>query len=116
MSEPPELDLGALLEQAMTVQQQLLAAQEQASHEVVEGTAGGGLVRISMSGTGEVTAVRIAPDAVEPDDVTLLEDLVLAAIHDAAAKVRERQATTLQGIGGLAGLPGLPGFSPPDEA
>ena len=107
MSEP---DLSALLRQAEAMQQQLLAAQAQAQAAVVEGRAGGGTVVVTMQGTGEVTAVRIDPEVVNPAEVDLLEDLVLAAIHDAAAQVARLQAQAMGGLGDALGGLGLPGL------
>lgn len=82
-------DMGSLLGMAMDMQQQLLAAQEQATSTVVEGQAGGGVVRIEVTGGLEFRSVTIDPDAVDPDDVEMLQDLVLAALHDAVARVNE---------------------------
>jgi nucleoid-associated protein EbfC len=82
-------DMGSLLGMAMDMQQQLLAAQEQAASTLVEGQAGGGVVRIEVTGGLEFQAVHIDPDAVDPDDVEMLQDLVLAALHDAVARVNE---------------------------
>ncbi len=82
-------DMGSLLGMAMDMQQQLLAAQEQAATTLVEGQAGGGVVRIEVTGGLEFQAVHIDPDAVDPDDVEMLQDLVLAALHDAVARVNE---------------------------
>ena len=93
----PGLDIGKLLEQAQAMQEQLLAAQSAATYE---GSSGGGVVRITVSGTGEFLSVSIRPDAVDPDDIELLEDLVLAALHDAGAQVA---AATRDGIGGALG-------------
>ena len=100
-------DMGSLLGMAMDMQQQLLAAQEQAASTLVEGQAGGGVVRIEVTGGLEFQAVHIDPDAVDPDDVEMLEDLVLAALHEAVAKVNAAQQDALGGIaGGLGGLLG----------
>ena len=82
-------DMGSLLGMAMEMQQQLAAAQAAAAEAVVEGQAGGGVVRIEVTGGLEFRAVRIDPDAVDPDDVEMLQDLVLAALHDAVARVNE---------------------------
>ena len=82
-------DMGSLLGMAMDMQQQLLAAQEQAASTVVEGQAGGGVVRIEVTGGLEFQAVHIDPDAVDPNDVEMLQDLVLAALHDAVTRVNE---------------------------
>lgn len=106
MSEP-QFDLGGLLEQAQAMQQQLLDAQARAAETVVEGQSGGGMVRVQMTGAMEVQSVTIDPQVVDPDDVAMLEDLVLAAVHDAVARVQEAaQAATRDALGGLD-LPGL---------
>jgi DNA-binding YbaB/EbfC family protein len=89
--------LGGLLESA----QEALSAQARAADEVVEGTAGGGVVRVEMSGAGEVRSVTIAPEVVDPDEVEMLQDLVVAALHDAAAKVTALQREALGAFGGL---------------
>jgi hypothetical protein len=82
-------DPQALLAQALEMQQRLMDAQAEAAGATVEGSAGGGKVRVTMTGTGEVTAVRIDPSVVDPGEVELLEDLVVAALHDAATRVAE---------------------------
>jgi len=96
-------DLGALLEQAQQMQQQLMAAQAEAAEQVHEGVAGGGVVRISVSGAMDFQSVTIRPDAVDPDDVDMLQDLVLAALHDAVGKVNAAQQQALGGLGGALG-------------
>jgi DNA-binding YbaB/EbfC family protein len=82
-------DMGSLLGMAMEMQQQMLAAQAEAAEAVVEGQAGGGVVRIEVTGGLEFRAVHIDPTAVDPDDVEMLQDLVLAALHDAVARVND---------------------------
>jgi nucleoid-associated protein EbfC len=89
---------------------QLEAAQAELAAAEVTGTAGGGLVTVTVSGTGEFRSVKIDPKAVDPDDVETLEDLVLAAIHNAssaAGALAEKKMGPL--TGGMGGL-GLPGF------
>ena len=102
------LDLGALLEQASSMQQHLADAQEQAAATEVEGVAGGGVVKITATGDGTFKTVTIDPDAVDPADVDMLQDLILAALHDVTAKVQELQAASVGGLdlGGLGGLLG----------
>lgn len=103
-------DLSALLQQAQQMQQQLLAAQAEAAEQVHEGVAGGGAVRIAVTGGMEFRGVTIRPDAVDPDDVDMLQDLVLAALNDAVGKVQAAQQDALGGLGGLGGgLGGLLG-------
>jgi DNA-binding YbaB/EbfC family protein len=100
---PPLPDLGGLLGMAMDLQSQVAAAQEQAAANVVEGQAGGGAVRIAVTGGFEFQAVTIAPDALEGADVEMLQDLVLAALRDAVERVYELHAATnpLASMGGL---------------
>jgi DNA-binding YbaB/EbfC family protein len=103
-----------LLKQAQQMQQQMADAQAELAEAELTGTAGGGLVTVTMAGTGEVTAVKIDPKAVDPDDVETLEDLVVAAVHNAAQAVRdlteEKMGPFAAGLGGLSGGLGLPGF------
>ncbi len=94
------LDMGALFAQASKMQEQLMAAQQEAAEALVEGVAGGGVVKIRVTGTMEFQSVTIDPSAVDPDDVEMLQDLVLAALHDAVAQVGELQQGSM-GLGGL---------------
>jgi nucleoid-associated protein EbfC len=91
--------LGGLLAQA----QEMMAAQAEAAQQEVEGVAGGGVVRIRATGTGQVLAVSISPDVVDPSDVPMLEDLVLAALHDVNARLAELQRAALGPLSGLLG-------------
>ena len=105
--------MSQLLKQAQQMQQQLVAAQEQLARTEVTGPAGGELVVATMTGSGDVTAITIAKDAVDPDDVETLQDLVVAALHDAKREADDLAAQTMGplagGLGGGGGL-GLPGF------
>ena len=101
-------NLQQLMKQAQKMQQQLADAQAELAEAEVSGTAGGGLVTVTMLGTGEVTAVKIDPKAVDPDDVETLEDLVMAAIHNATEAVRQLADEKMGPLGaGLGGM-GLP--------
>lgn len=88
-------DVGALLESAQQMQEQLAAAQTQAAETIVEGSAGGGMVTVTVTGGLEFQAVRIAPEVVDPDEPEMLADLVLAALHDAVAKVNAMQQESM---------------------
>ena len=103
--------MAQLLKQAQQMQQQLVAAQQELAHAEVTGTAGGGLVTATMTGDGELTALTIAPAAVDPDDLETLQDLVVAAVRD-AKRVSDELAASRMGplAGGLGGDMGLPGF------
>ena len=105
MSEIEGLEggLGDLFRQAQEMQANVLAAQQRAAEQVVEGVAGGGLVRVEVTGTMEFRSVRIDPKVVDPSEVELLEDLILAALHDGAAKATalNQQAMGALNLGGL---------------
>jgi len=103
-------DLQQLMKQAQKMQTQMASAQAELAEAELIGTAGGGLVTITMSGTGEIKAVKIDPKAIDPDDAETLEDLVLAAVHNAAEAVRQLTEQKMGPVaGGMGGL-GLPGF------
>jgi DNA-binding YbaB/EbfC family protein len=118
-----QFDLNALLSQAMEMQSQLMEAQAQAAEAEITGTAGGGAVEITVTGSMQFLDVTIRPDAVDPDDVAMLEDLVLAALNDAVAQIDAMQRSSmgdidLGALGDMTGLGvptagapgGLPGF------
>ncbi|SFC57311.1 hypothetical protein SAMN05421773_104138 [Streptomyces aidingensis] len=102
-------DMQQLLQQAQKMQQDLAQAQQELAETPVEGSAGGGLVKAVVTGTGELTGLEIDPRAVDPEDTETLADLVLAAVRDAVASAQQLQQTRLgplaQGLGGS--LPGL---------
>lgn len=102
-------DLGSMMEMAANMQQQVAEAQEQLVEARVEGTAGGGLVTVTLNGHLHLVGVRIQPDAVDPDDLSMLEDLIRAAWQDAHDQVAQLQAEAdpLGGLGGAGGLGNL---------
>src|SRR5258705_13966475 len=98
------------MRQAQKMQKQLEAAQAELAAAEVTGTAGGGLVTVTMTAAGEFRTVKIDPKAVDPDDVETLEDLVLAAVHNASEAARTTTEAKMAPLsGGMGGL-GLPGF------
>jgi nucleoid-associated protein EbfC len=103
-------NMQQLMKQAQKMQQQLEAAQAELAATEVTGSAGGGLVTATLTGNGELTAVAISPDAVDPDDVETLQDLIVAAVRDAHRAVselaNEKMGPMAGGLGGL-GLPGM---------
>jgi DNA-binding YbaB/EbfC family protein len=88
-------------------QEMLAKAQEELANTVVEGSAGGGAVRVKMSGDQKVQGIEIEPEVVDPDDVQMLQDLIMAAIADASEKANEMQAKSFGAITGGLNLPGL---------
>jgi len=107
---PAQPNMQQLMKQAQQMQQQLMAAQQELTTVEVEGSAGGGLVRATMTGGGELTALTIDKSAVDPDDVETLQDLVVAAVRDAARAAADLAQEKMGPLtGGLGGM-GLPGF------
>ncbi|HEY7126177.1 MAG TPA: YbaB/EbfC family nucleoid-associated protein [Ktedonobacterales bacterium] len=87
------------------MQQKMLKMQEELANSTFEGTAGGGAVTLSLKGTYEVVGIKISPEAVDPEDVASLEDLVVAAAHDAFEKVRAQQEKMFGGMMGGMKMP-----------
>jgi DNA-binding YbaB/EbfC family protein len=108
---PQQPNMQQLLKQAQKMQQEMMAAQESLKDEVVEASAGGGMVTVKVTGDLEIKAITIDPQAVDPEDVELLQDMVLAAVNEGLRSAQELASSKLGGIagGGLGGL-GLPGL------
>jgi len=99
-----------LLKQAQKMQQDMLAAQEALKDEVVEASSGGGMVTVQVTGDLHVRSIAIDPQAVDPEDVEMLSDMILAAVNEGLRSAQELASSKLGGIaGGLGGL-GLPGL------
>ena len=110
MPQPP--NMNKMLQQVQKMQQDMVAAQEQLKNETVEASAGGGMVKVVVSGDLEVKSIAIAADAIDPDDPELLQDMVLAAVNEGLRSAQELAASKMSGLSGgldLGGL-GLPGF------
>jgi DNA-binding YbaB/EbfC family protein len=106
----PQPNMNQMLKQVQKMQADMIAAQESLKDEIVEASAGGGMVTVKISGDLEFKSVTIDPQAVDPDDVELLQDMVLAAVNEALRAAQELAASKLGGLaGGLGGL-GLPGL------
>lgn len=110
---PKQPNLNQMMKQVQAVQAEMVKAQEQLKQETVEASAGGGMVTVKVSGDLEIRDIRIDPEAVDPDDVEMLQDMVLAAVNEALRSAQELAANRMNqaagGLGGLGGL-GLPGF------
>ena len=105
----PQPNMQQLMKQAQKMQQEMLAAQEALKDEVVEASAGGGMVTVQVTGDLNVKAITISAEAVDPDDVELLQDMVLAAVNEGLRSAQELASSRLGGIagglgGGLGGL------------
>ena len=108
--QPRMPNMQQMLQQVQKMQQEMLAAQESLKDEVVEASAGGGMVTVKVTGDLTIKSIAIDPKAVDAEDVELLEDMILAAINEALRSAQELASAKLGGIaGGLGGL-GLPGL------
>jgi DNA-binding YbaB/EbfC family protein len=104
-----EPGVGGLLAQMQEMQQRLMDAQQTASAQVVEGSAGGGMVTIQLTGGMDIVNVTIDPSVVDPAEVDMLQDLVLAAMRDAVARANDLNRQAIGGLGLGGGLEGLIG-------
>jgi len=100
-------NMGDLQKMAREMQANMAKAQEELAAATVEGTAGGGAVVVVLTGTQDIKSVKIQKDAVDPNDVETLQDLVLAAFGDALKKSRELAAQRLGGVTGGLKIPGM---------
>ena len=112
----PQPNMQQMLKQVQKMQADMVAAQEALKDEEVEATSGGGMVTVKVSGDQVVKSITISPEAVDPDDVEMLADMVLAAVNEGLRKSQDLAAEKLgaatgglAGPGGLGGL-GIPGF------
>jgi DNA-binding YbaB/EbfC family protein len=105
--------MNQLLKQAQQMQAEMAKAQEELKNEIVEASAGGGMVKVTMTGDMQLREITIDPAAVDPEDVELLQDMVTAAVNEAMRSAQELASNRMGGIAGLGGgggLPGLPGM------
>jgi DNA-binding YbaB/EbfC family protein len=96
-----------LMKQAQKMQQHMLAAQEELAQTEVSGTAGNGLVTVTVLGSGDLQSIAIDPSVVDPEDVETLQDLIVAAVRDANNAVAELQSQKMGPLAGGMGIPGL---------
>jgi nucleoid-associated protein EbfC len=104
VSKGKQFDMSKLMEQAQQMQAQMERMQTELADEVVEASAGGGMVTVKATGAGEVKEIKIDPKAIDPDDPELLEDAVLAAVNEA---LRSAHGLAQSKMGSIAGLSGL---------
>jgi DNA-binding YbaB/EbfC family protein len=105
------MDMNKLLQQVGQMQEQMQKAQDELEHELVESSAGGGMVTVTANGAGEIKQIKIDPKAIDHDDPEMLSDMVLAAVNEAIRSARSLQESKLGGLaGGALGGLGLPGL------
>jgi DNA-binding YbaB/EbfC family protein len=101
--------MGNIQKKMQKMQEDMMRLQEQLDAEKLETSSGGGMVKVTTSGMGEVLEIKIAPEVVDPEDIEMLQDLIVTAVRDALQKAQEHHSSKMNQItGGLAGqMPGL---------
>jgi hypothetical protein len=99
--------MNKLMKQAQKMQKDMMKAQEELKNKEVEGSAGGGMVKVIMTGDNEIKSVNVDPEVIDPDDKEMLEDLIAAAVNDAMNKVKEMSSSSMEQFTGGMNIPGL---------
>ena len=104
------MNMAQIAKMAQQMQSQIAQAQEELKETTLEVTAGGGAVKVVITGAQELRSVEIDPSAVDPGEVEMLQDLVLSAVNEAIGRSKELERERMAGIAGGMGLPGMPGL------
>jgi nucleoid-associated protein EbfC len=99
--------MGNMVKQAQKLQARMLKMQEELAEKTVEAAAGGGMIRVVANGRQQIVTVRIEKEVVDPEDVDMLQDLILAAVNDALAKSQEMVSSEMSKLTGGLNIPGL---------
>ncbi|WP_276868877.1 YbaB/EbfC family nucleoid-associated protein [Enorma massiliensis] len=103
-----QMNMQQMMKQARKMQEQLAAAQETIAQSTVDASAGGGMVKVTVSGDMQVTSLKIGPEAIDPEDVEMLEDMVMAAVNEALRGVGELANRQMGAVTGGLNIPGMP--------
>ncbi|MBC8198483.1 MAG: YbaB/EbfC family nucleoid-associated protein [Desulfobacterales bacterium] len=99
--------MGNMMKQAQKLQSRMASLQEEMAEKVVEATAGGGMIKVTANGRQQILSIQIEKEVVDPDDVEMLQDLILAAVNDALAKSNEMVSAEMSKLTGGLKIPGL---------
>lgn len=100
-------NINQMMKQAQKMQADMAKAQEDLKNEVVEAAAGGGMVKVTANGHGDILSIEINPEIINPDDADMLQDMILVAVNDAAEQAKEMQASLMSQMTGGLNIPGL---------
>lgn len=100
-------NMSNMIKQAQKMQEEMMKAQKELHEQEFEASVGGGAVSVKANGKKELTELKLSPDAVDPDDVEMLEDMILSAVNEVLRKADEAQANNLKGLTGGLNIPGL---------
>lgn len=104
------MNIAQIAKMAQQMQTQMAQVQAELKETTLEATAGGGAVRVVITGAQELRTIEIDPSAVDPDEVEMLQDLVMTAVNDAIARSKELERERMASLAGGMGIPGLPGI------
>ncbi len=104
------MNIGQIAKMAQQMQTQMAQAQQELAETTLEATAGGGAVRVVITGAQEVRNVEIDPSAIDPEEAEMLQDLVLSAVNEAISRSKELERERMGSIAGGMGIPGMPGL------
>ena len=104
------MNIGQIAKMAQQMQAQMAQAQEELREKTLGATAGGGAIRVVITGAQEIRAIEIDPSAVDPEEVEMLQDLILTAVNDAIGRSKELERERMASVTGGMGLPGMPGL------
>lgn len=102
------MDMRQMMKQAQKMQLQMARVQEELKTLTLEGSAGGGMVRAVANGEGRVVSIEINPDVLDPEDVDILQDMVVAAVNDALARIAQESSARMDAVTGNMKIPGMP--------
>lgn len=100
-------NMNSMIKQAQKMQEEMLKAQESLGEQIIETSVGGGAVSVKVNGKKEIMEIKLSPEAVDPDDVEMLEDMIVSAVNEALRKADEAAAGSLSKITGGMNIPGL---------
>ncbi|MEW6624983.1 MAG: YbaB/EbfC family nucleoid-associated protein [Bacillota bacterium] len=100
-------NMGKMMKQVQKMQQQMQKMQEELEQRTLEATAGGGVVKVVANGKMQIVSVEISPEAIDPEDVEMLQDMILAATNEALQKIQEMMQSEMGKITGGLNIPGL---------
>ena len=99
--------MGNMMKQAQQLQSKMMKLQEELAEKTVESSSGGGMVKVTANGRQQIVSIQVEKEVVDPDDVEMLQDLVLAAVNDALAKAQEMVSSEMSKLTGGLNIPGL---------
>jgi len=101
------MNMGKMMKQVQQMQKQMEKAQEELANEEVEASAGGGMVTVKVSGDLSIKSIKLDPEAIDPEDPEMLEDMILAAVNEAMRAAQELASKKMSGLTGGLNIPGL---------